>query len=71
MRCDRCHRDRDDVEILAAGGNHIGTREGEYRLRNFLRLYNDEEIGGMPKLCAECLREIDLRRILTSREYDG
>jgi hypothetical protein len=70
MRCDRCHRDQGDVEILAAGAGRIQTLDGENRLRNYLRLYNEEEIGGMPKLCAQCLREIDLHRILTSKEYD-
>jgi len=70
MRCDRCHQARDDVEILMAGGDRVRTREGEDRLRNFLRLFNEEEIGGMPKLCAQCQREVDLHRIITSREYD-
>lgn len=70
MLCDRCHKDREDVAILAAGTGRIQTLEGEYRLRNYLRLYNDEEIGGMPKLCGSCQRQVDLYRILTSKEYD-
>ena len=67
MRCDRCGRTRDDVRIFAAQGDRIRTREGEDRLRDYLETLTGEHIGGFPKLCGDCDRDIDWPRILSGK----
>lgn len=53
LRCDRCGREKEDVEVFAAKAK-LRSREAEDRLRDHLQGIRGTQIGGFPKLCAEC-----------------
>jgi hypothetical protein len=57
LRCDYCHKEKDDVEVFAAKGK-LPNLAAEQRLRDVLEI-GGEHIGGFPKLCALCQRGLN------------